>query len=115
MRTISTDLNNDIYRGADGNIAMVYDAEAVSETTKHFAATLRTEMIHEYDLGIPFFMAAFGAQPSIPQFEAATKQRIRQAPEVTGILSFQTIQTADVLSYTAVIETTTFGVVTING
>lgn len=114
MRTISTDLNNDIYVGSDGNISLSYDVQAVSETTKHFAATLRTEMIHEYDLGIPFFMTAFDSQPSIPQFEAATKQRIRQAPEVIGIRSFQTIQTGDVLGYTAVIETI-YGAVTING
>lgn len=114
MRTISTDLNNDIFVGADGNLSMSYDIQAASETAKHFAATLRTEMIHEYDLGIPFFIAAFGANPSIPQFEAATKQRIRETPEVIGIRSFETVQTGDVLSYTAVIETT-YGAVNING
>lgn len=114
MRTISTDSNNDIYRGADGNLSMSFDIEAASETAKHFAATLRNEMIQEYDLGVPFFMAAFGSQPSIPQFEAAMKQRIRQAPEVIGIRSFQAIQTGDVLRYTAVIETT-YGAVNING
>lgn len=114
MRTISTDLNNDLYVGSDGNLSMSFDVQAAAETAQHFAATLRTEMIHEYDLGIPFFIAAFGSSPSIPQFEAAAKQRILQAPEVTGIRSFETVQSGDVLGYTAVIETT-YGAVTING
>lgn len=114
MRTISTDIKNDIFVGPDGNLSISFDIQAAAETAKHFAATLRTEMIHEYDLGIPFFMTAFGSSPAIPQFEAATKQRIRQAPEVVGIRSFETIQTGDVLRYTAVIETT-YGAVTLNG
>lgn len=114
MRTISTDLNNDIYVGADGNLSMSTDIQAASETAQHFAATLRTEMIHEYDLGIPFFLSVFGANPSLPQYEAAVRQRILQAPEVIGILSFEATQDGDVLSYTATIQTT-FGAATING
>lgn len=114
MKTISTDLNNDMYIGDDGNIAMSYDIVAAAQTAKHFAATLKSEMIHEYDLGIPFFITAFGANPSLPQFEAATRRRILEAPEVTGIRSFQVQQDGDILRYTAVIETT-YGTATLNG
>lgn len=114
MRTIATDLNNDIYIGSDGNLAFSSDIQAAAETAQHFAATLRTEMIHEFDLGVPFFIAAFGSNPSLPQFEAAERQRILMAPEVIGIRSFEASQTGDVLRYTAAIETT-YGTIEING
>lgn len=104
MRTLSADLNNDLIIGADGSLAFSLDAEAVSENAVHAAKTLRNEMIQEYDLGIPFFIVAFGANVTIPQFEAATKARILQAEGVTGIRSFETIQNGDVLGYTAFIE-----------
>lgn len=114
MRTISVDADNDIYLGSDGNIAMAVDIQAASETTVHFAKTLRGEMIHEFDLGIPFFIVAFGPSVNIPQFEAAMKARILQTPEVTAIRSFETTQEGDILKYTATIETT-YGAATING
>lgn len=114
MRTISVDANNDLYLAQDGNIAMVTDIQAASETTVHYAKTLRGEMIHEFDLGVPFFIVAFGPSVNVPQFEAAMKARILETPEVTAIRSFETTQEGDVLKYTATIETT-YGAATING
>lgn len=114
MITLSSDLDNDLMLGDDGNLALAVDADAVSQTAVHYAKTLRNEMIQEYDLGIPFFMVAFGANVTIPQFEAATKARIMQTPGVTGIRSFDTVQDGDVLKYTATIEHI-YGTSVING
>jgi hypothetical protein len=114
MKTIATNGDNDIYRGQDGNVAFVTDIVAAAETSVHYAKTLRNEMIHEYDLGVPFFIVAFGPSVNIQQFEAAMKARILQTPEVTAITSFETTQEGDVLKYTATIETT-YGAATING
>lgn len=114
MRTVSTNANNDIYLGQDGNLAMVADVLAVSETAVHYAKTLRNEMIQEYDLGVPFFIVAFGPSVNIQQFDAAMKARIMQTPEVSAITSFETTQEGDVLKYTATIETT-YGAALING
>lgn len=114
MITIATDSNNDIFIGPDGNIAFARDLEAVSQTAEHYAKTLLNEMIQDYDRGVPFFIVAFGSNPSIPQFEAAMKARILQSPGVTGIRSFETTQDGDVLRYTATIETI-YGAGIVNG
>ena len=114
MITIETDANNDIYIGADGNLAFSRNAQAVSQTAEHYVKTLLNEMIQDFDRGVPFFIVAFGSNPSIPQFEAAIKARILQAPGVTGIRSFEAFQDGDILKYTALIETI-YGGAEING
>ncbi len=114
MITISSDIDNDLMIGSDGNLMMVSSLEAVSQTAAHYAQTLLNEMIQDYDRGVPFFIVAFGPSVSIPQFEAAMKARILQTPNVTGIKSFETTQDGDVLRYTASIETT-YGSANING
>jgi len=114
MITAAVDINNDLFIGADGNLSFVRDVEAVSQNGVHYGKTLRNEMIHEYDLGIPFFMVAFGSSVTLSQYEAATKQRLLQTPGVTGIRSFDVVQEADVLKYTATIETI-YGLSVING
>lgn len=114
MITISTNSDNDMVVGGDGNLALVTGIEACSQTAAHYAQTILNEMIQDYDRGVPFFIVAFGPSVSIPQFEAAMKARIMQAPEVVGIRSFETTQDGDVLRYTATIETS-YGSATING
>lgn len=114
MITFSTDIDNDLVIGADGNLEIIRDVNAAAQTTSHYAQTLLNEMIQDYDRGVPFFITVFGANVSIPQFEAAMKARILQAPDVTGIRSFETTQEGDVLRYTATIETI-YGSANING
>lgn len=114
MITLAVDINNDLVIGDDGNLSFVRNVEAVSQNSVHMGKTLRNEMLHEYDLGIPFFMVAFGANVTLPQYEAATKQRILQTEGVTGIRSFEVLQEGDVLKYTATIETI-YGLSVING
>lgn len=114
MITISTNSDNDMTLGSDGNLSIVSGIEAVSQTAAHYAQTILNEMIQDYDRGVPFFIVAFGADVSLPQFEAAMRARILQAPEVIGIRTFEVEQTGDVLRYTATIETT-YGSAVING
>ncbi len=114
MRTVSTNADNDLHLADDGNLAVSVDLEAVKQTTVHYAATAREEMIHAYDEGVPFFQTVFARDVSLPQFEAAERRRILSAPGVRAILSFETIQDGDVLRYTALIESD-YGQVEING
>lgn len=114
MITLAVDLNNDLVIGSDGLLSFARDVEAVSQNSVHYGKTLRNEMLHEYDLGIPFFMAAFGASVTLQQYEALTKQRLLQTPGVTGIQAFDVVQEGDVLKYTATIETI-YGLSVING
>lgn len=114
MITLAVDINNDLVIGPDGLLSFARDVEAVSQDAAHYGKTLRNEMLHEYDLGIPFFMVAFGANVTIQQYEAATKQRLLQTPGVTGIRQFDVVQEGDILKYTATIETI-YGLSEVNG
>lgn len=114
MITLAVDINNDMFIGDDGLLSFAREVEAVSQNSVHYGKTLRNEMLHEYDLGIPFFMVAFGPSLTLQQYEAATKQRLLQTPGVTGIKAFDVVQEADVLKYTATIETI-YGLSVING
>lgn len=113
MITISTDQNNDIGLGDDGNLKMITGLTATEQTISNFAQTLRNEMAFDADNGVPFFEVVFGASPNEAQFEAAQRARILQAPNVVGIRSFEVFRDGDVLRYTATIETID-GLVTIN-
>lgn len=114
MITLAVDLNNDLVIGSDGLLSFAVDVEAVSQNAAHYGKTLRNEMLHEFDLGIPFFIVAFGANLTIQQYEAATKQRLLQTPGVTGIKAFDVVQEGDILKYTATIETI-YGLSEVNG
>jgi len=114
MRTLATDENNDLIVNAADSLEMAFDVAAVQQTAEHYAATARAEMIHNFDEGIPFFQTVFARDVSIPQFESALRRRLLQAPGVLSIVELETVQTGDVLSYTATIETT-YGRSTING
>ncbi len=114
MRTFKTDENNDFVQDAAGNLVLFSGLEAEGQETQHFAATLRGEMIHQTQNGVPFFLLSFGATPSIQQFEASIRSRLRQSPDVIDVLSVEASQVSDTLVYTAEIRTTS-GVTTING
>lgn len=114
MISFQTDENNDFVTLPNGNLAMVSDRDAVAQEAKHFAATVRAEMIHAYDEGIPFLREAFSKQPNLAQFEAALRRRLRGTPGVTGIVSLDTQIEGEALKYTATLQTT-YGMVTING
>ena len=114
MRTVTTDANNDMMLDAAGNLTVSFDLEAAGQTAEHYAATSRAEMIHNFDEGIPFFQTVFARDVSIPQFEAALRRRILQAPGVRSIQSLETVQDGDVLRYTATIVTD-YGQAAING
>lgn len=114
MRTFQTDPNNDFVQDAAGNLVIFAGIEAEAQESRHFAATSRGEMIHQTQNGVPFFPLTFGSTPSIPQFEASIRARLRQSPDVIEVLSVEASQVSDTLVYTANIRTAS-GVTTING
>lgn len=114
MRTFKTDQNNDFVQDASGNLVIFSGIEAEAQESRHFASTARGEMIHQTQNGVPFFPLSFGATPSIPQFEASIRARLRQSPDVIEVLSVEASQLSDTLVYTANIRTSS-GVTEING
>jgi hypothetical protein len=115
MRTFLTDEDNDFMQDDAGNLVIAEGLVGEAQETRHFAATARGEMIHYVDRGVPFLPLAFSpVPPTIPQFEAAIRARLSQAPDVIEVLTVTARQVSDTLVYTATIRTTS-GVAEING
>lgn len=114
MRTFQTDQTNDFVVGADGNLVLIRDIHAVSQESRHFAATLRGEMIHAIDEGVPYFREAFNKNPNLAQMEAALRRRILSLADVVAITSLKALIDGETLKYTATIQTI-YGSVAING
>lgn len=114
MKTFQTDSNNDFVRGFDGNLVMIQDIQAVAQESRHFAATLRGEMIHAIDEGVPYFRDVFGKTPNLSQIEASLRRRILSLTNVEKINSLSAFIDGETLKYTAQIKTS-FGDIEING
>lgn len=114
MRTFLLDENNDLMLDNTGNLAMVEGIEATAQTSRNFAATRGSEMIHAMDQGIPFFMTSFDRFPNLAQFEAALRRRLLQVESVQAVTALDVQYDDGAVKYTATLRTTD-GVVTING
>lgn len=114
MRTLKTGEHNDLVQDSAGNLVFTDGLDAEAQESRHFAATIRSEMIHQTQNGVPYFPLTFGGSPSLAQFEAAIRARLRQSPDVVEVLGVEARQVSDTLVYTAQIRTTS-GVTTING
>lgn len=114
MKTFAVDENNDFFVDKTGSFPIISGRDAVAQTSKHFAATKLEEMIHQHDLGIPFFETSFNRFPSIPQFEVALRKRLKEVPTVTSVPRVDVDYSNGVLSYTATIKTEQ-GEIPVNG
>ena len=115
MRTFgATESHNDLYLDKGGSLAILLGAEAVAETSEHFAQTLRGEMIYETQSGIPYLGQTFERSPNLAQFEAALRRRLEAVPEVTSIEALDVQWVSGEIKYTATLETPQ-GLVSING
>jgi len=119
MITFMSDNENDWYLDANNNLAIgsgdsnLQGEQAVAVCARHYAQTIRGEMIHQTDKGIPFLNTAFG-RVEIIRFEAALRDRLLELPQVLEIVSLESSVDNDTLGYSAVLKTI-YGVITING
>lgn len=114
MRTFLTDENNDFVLGANGNLAIARDIEAIAQESRHHAATLRGEMIHSMDQGIAYFRDVFNKIPNLAQVEASLRRRILSIDDVVSITFLRAFISGETLKYEATIKTV-YGEVSING
>ena len=112
-RTLSTDTSNDLYLGADGNIAVASGLDGVLQACQTAVKARRGEMVLDVESGIPYFETAFPGAYNVAQFEAAIRATILA---VSGVRDTAVVAVAsgNLLSYTATIVTD-FGTGTING
>ncbi len=114
MRTFQLTPDNDFMLDKTGNIAMASGIEATAQTSRNFAATRSSEMIHSADQGLPFFMTSFDRFPNLAQFEAALRRRLMQVETVQAVTALDVQYTDGAVNYTATLQTDD-GAVTING
>lgn len=104
-QTFATDANNDLFLDKNGNIAIYTQLDAVLQCCEHAVQTLLGEMVLATDQGIPYMQTVFVGVPNLQIFESALREAILDVPDVTTITSLIISQEADVLQYTAVIQT----------
>ncbi|MFC0709006.1 hypothetical protein [Azorhizophilus paspali] len=115
MRTFLTNRNNSLQLNAAGDLETVTGPGAVAMVARHFMLARRGEMIHAADLGMPYELIAWGAQPNIAQFEAAGRATLARVPGVVEVLSFQGRLEGDGLFYEATLRTIYSEDLTIDG
>lgn len=124
-QTIAANVNNnipgvapgDIYLDEQGNIAVVYNQEAVLQACAQAAQTVLGEMIYNTTTGIPFFEAVWIGVPNIQQYAASLRSaflNVGGGGLVTEVVSLITSQNGDVLYYSAIIRTI-YGTGTLTG
>jgi hypothetical protein len=112
-QTFAVNSNNDLYIGVDGNLAIVTDLEAVKQDCEHVAKTMLESCVLQTNYGLPYFQVVFNGTPQIPQFQAALRQAFLNVNGVMDVISLSTNKNADILTYSATIETA-FGAVALS-
>lgn len=102
--SIATDARNDIYIGADGNLAMASGLQAVLQDCEHTMKAQLGEMVLATTKGLPT-MDTVWLQQRLPQFSAAARKALRAVSGVTDVPSFAAVVENNTLIYRAVIST----------
>ena len=113
-QTFATNETNDLYRGRDGNLAIVSGLEAVKQACQTAVKAQKNEMIYAYEAGMPDFAAIWVGSPNYGQYRAALNVTLAG---VDGVLSIEKISLERIknrLAYQAVI-TTRYGSAVIRG
>ena len=90
VQTFAVNTNNDLYIDEQGNLAIVYDLQAVSQACKQAALTLLGEMVLQTNQGIPYQTAIWVGVPNIPAFEGALRSSWLAIQGVTEVASLVT-------------------------
>lgn len=105
-RSVLTNESNDIYLDANGNLAFSAGLPAVQQACMNVSRASLGEEIFATGNGIPFFQAVFVGVPNIQAFESSLRAALLSVPDVISVQSLTTTIQNNVLSYTAVIEST---------
>jgi hypothetical protein len=111
---LAVNSKNDLYLGADGNLARSADITAIMQAAQHAAQTQLGEMIYATDQGIPNFDIVWNGSPNRSQFDAFLRRALLAVDGVQQIRELDISAAGNVLSYRAVIQTV-FGTAVLNG
>lgn len=102
MRTLAIDENNDLRRGASGNLELLNGVQAIAQNCRTAVQAQRGEMQFAADTGMPTFATAWDRY-SPEQFEAAARAVLLRVPGVVSVDEFAIERRGGVLAYTATI------------
>ncbi|XAO54178.1 baseplate wedge protein [Yersinia phage vB_YenM_P744] len=114
MRSLATNSDNDIYFGADGNLAIIYDLPAVVQACEHASKVLLGELPYAQLRGIKFFDVGFTSSPDLGLYSSQLISILKTVPHVEEITSLTFKRTGTTLQYEATIVTE-FGSEVISG
>lgn len=113
-KTFSTNSNNDLYIGTDGNLVITTGLLAVRDACAYALKTQLGEMVLNTDQGILNFQAIWRGSPNVSQFEAAIRKTILSVADVVRVISLITSVQNNTISYTVTILTS-YGQTAIDG
>lgn len=103
MSTFLVDRKNDLVLEGD-TFALVGGIDGALLAAKHYAQTLRSEMMHDIQSGVRFFETAYN-QPRLKLFANDMRRRIMQVDGVRSVTKFDARLSQDELIYSVYIET----------
>jgi hypothetical protein len=113
-QTLAVNENNDIFRGEDGNIALIFNLAGTLQACAHAAKTRLGEMIFQANQGLPDFELIWVGVPNLQQYESAVRATLLAVAGVKEIVSFTYRLADNNLTYTATILTI-YGTGVVNG
>lgn len=101
MKTLASDVNNDLYIGTDGRLGVKTDLEAVMQAAQQAAQAQLGEMIYAVDEGVPNFQTIWESSANVAQFEAYLRRAISAVDGVSKIESLTVNVRSGAIFYTA--------------
>ena len=113
-KILAVNSNRDIYLDSTGRLAVATGQQAVLQACEHAAYALRGQMVLNADGGIPDFTLIWNGNPNLSQYEAALRASWLAVDGVQSIVSFNSVNSGNIVSYEAVIQTI-YGSGSLNG
>lgn len=111
---IAVNAANDIHVDTLGNLALVYDVDAIKEAAQQAAQSLRDEMQFSVTRGLPLFSTVWTGAPSLAQFNAALRRELLLVTGVTQVRDLESRFDGDRMRYSVTIVTI-YGPAVLNG
>lgn len=103
MSTFLVDDKNDLVLSGD-TLEIIGGLQGALLAAKHYAQTLRGEMMHDMQSGVRFFDTVFNAS-RLQLFEMDFRRRVMQHDDVRAVTDFDARIVGNNLVYSATIET----------
>ena len=113
-QTFAINAKNDLYIGANGNLAIVTGQTGVEQACQTASQAQLGEMILAINSGVPNFQSVWNGSPNLSIFRAFLRNTLLAVPGVLAVVSLNTSVVDHALHYQATISST-FGLIELNG